>query len=64
MSRIRAITADGSCSAGSFSVSRPGASRAAARRWRSGAVGKVNRNASGAVSETDCPCGTIGSCCG
>ena len=33
----------------------------AARRWRSGEASKVHRNASGAVSETAMPCGTIGS---
>ena len=60
MSRIRSTTADGSCSPASFSLSWPGASMAAARRCRSGALGKLNRNASGAVSETDIPCGTIG----
>ena len=34
------------------------ASSSAARRWRSGAASKVKRNAAGAVTITDCPCGT------
>ena len=42
----------------------PGASSSAARTCRSGSASKVNRNASGAVSETAMPCGTIGSSAG
>ena len=64
MSRIRSTTTEESCSLASFSLSLSGASRAAAARWRSGALGKLNRNASGAVSDTDIPCGTMGSSCG
>ncbi len=64
MSRIKSMTADGSCSLASSSRLASGASIAAALRWRSGWLGKLNRNASGAVSDTDIPCGTIGSCCG
>ena len=38
-----------------------GSSSRAAARCRSGAASKVHRNASGAVSATAMPCGTIGS---
>ena len=54
----------GSRSRGSFTLSARGSISSAARRCRSGARSKENRNASGAVSDTDCPCGTIGSSCG
>ena len=64
MSRISATSTDGSCSRWSFALSARGSSSSAARRCRSGALSKENRNASGAVSDTDCPCGTIGSSCG
>ena len=61
MSRINATRTEGNYSAGSFCLSWSGANNAAARRWRSGELPKLNRNASGAVSETACPCGTIAS---
>ena len=47
-----------------FGSSAPGARSRAARWWRSGEASKVNRKASGAVSDTAMPCGTIGSSAG
>ncbi len=64
MSRISAVSTDGRKSASRPGRSAPGASSPAARMCRSGLASKVNRNASGAVSATDMPCGTIGSASG
>jgi hypothetical protein len=64
MSRISDTSTDGSCSRWSLSLSARGSISSAARRCRSGALSNENRNASGAVSDTDSPCGTIGSSCG
>jgi hypothetical protein len=64
MSRIRSVSTRGRNSASSGGRSAPGASSWAARTCRSGAASKVNRNASGAVSATDMPCGTMASSAG
>ena len=64
MSRISSVRTRGRNSAGSDGCSASGASSRAARTCRAGAASKVNRNASGAVSATDMPCGTMGSSAG
>ena len=66
MSRIRSTRTPGSTSRGSAPSGRPwpGSSSRAAARCRSGSASKVHRNASGAVSATAMPCGTIGSSAG
>ena len=64
MSRIRSTSTVGRNSGGSVGSPAFGASSCAARTCRSGEASKVNRKASGAVSATDMPCGTIGSSAG
>ncbi len=57
MSRISLVSTPGNTSGTGPGAS--GSSSRAAFRCRSGEASNVNRNASGAVSETAMPCGTI-----